>query len=369
MIKAIETSYKGYRFRSRLEARWAVFFDALGIKWEYEKEGYDLGAYGYYLPDFYLPEAESFIEVKPKPSSFCPNQRLYLAGKFTGGTGKNTPVDWREDFVDLKSYSYDGASSIPTDAWEDTYCGFSYAGPFPIDLVSGHASSMGHFEDCAHEDGYEDDEEYASCSLRETQRAKICEAVKPAHLRFDSERTSVMQKCLAQIDSADVVFAWIEGHDCYGTLAEIGYAKAKGKQVIVGVHGDLAGGELWFAQSMADICVKANDAKEAFNHVFPLSDEEKKAKSLAKQLRLDESGRYTWRKRNGKVGIVSGDPADHLISLFRSNGFVRYCNFNLQWGGKPGISLFIPNYTQLNFDHAVNAARSARFEHGEKPYV
>ena len=26
-IKAIETYYKGYRFRSRLEARWAVFFD------------------------------------------------------------------------------------------------------------------------------------------------------------------------------------------------------------------------------------------------------------------------------------------------------------------------------------------------------
>jgi len=27
MIKAIETQYRGYRFRSRLEARWAVFFD------------------------------------------------------------------------------------------------------------------------------------------------------------------------------------------------------------------------------------------------------------------------------------------------------------------------------------------------------
>lgn len=27
-IKAIDTYYKGYRFRSRLEARWAVFFDA-----------------------------------------------------------------------------------------------------------------------------------------------------------------------------------------------------------------------------------------------------------------------------------------------------------------------------------------------------
>ncbi len=43
-IKAIETRYKGYRFRSRLEARWAVYFDTLGWKWEYEKEGYDFSA-------------------------------------------------------------------------------------------------------------------------------------------------------------------------------------------------------------------------------------------------------------------------------------------------------------------------------------
>ena len=53
-LKAIETEYKGYRFRSRLEARWAVFFDACGVKWEYEPEGYDLGNGTYYLPDFLL---------------------------------------------------------------------------------------------------------------------------------------------------------------------------------------------------------------------------------------------------------------------------------------------------------------------------
>lgn len=55
MLTAIETEYKGYRFRSRLEARWAVFFDKLDIAWEYEKEGYDLGETGWYLPDFWLP--------------------------------------------------------------------------------------------------------------------------------------------------------------------------------------------------------------------------------------------------------------------------------------------------------------------------
>lgn len=53
-LKAIQTEYKGYKFRSRLEARWAVFFDALGVKWEYEPEGYDLGNGVYYLPDFLL---------------------------------------------------------------------------------------------------------------------------------------------------------------------------------------------------------------------------------------------------------------------------------------------------------------------------
>ena len=63
-FKPIETRYKGYRFRSRLEARWAVFFDALGIAWEYEKEGYTLADGTKYLPDFWLPEQGWWWEVK-----------------------------------------------------------------------------------------------------------------------------------------------------------------------------------------------------------------------------------------------------------------------------------------------------------------
>lgn len=63
-IKAIQTQYKGYHFRSRLEARWAVFFDALGLEWEYEPEGFELGDGVYYLPDFYLPKLKAWVEVK-----------------------------------------------------------------------------------------------------------------------------------------------------------------------------------------------------------------------------------------------------------------------------------------------------------------
>lgn len=64
MIKPIETIYNGYRFRSRLEARWAVFFDAAGIEYKYEAEGFDLGDGVYYLPDFYLPKRDLYVEVK-----------------------------------------------------------------------------------------------------------------------------------------------------------------------------------------------------------------------------------------------------------------------------------------------------------------
>lgn len=62
-IKAIETIYKGHRFRSRLEARWAVFFDSLNIPYEYEPEGLSINGV-YYLPDFYLPDCKQFFEVK-----------------------------------------------------------------------------------------------------------------------------------------------------------------------------------------------------------------------------------------------------------------------------------------------------------------
>lgn len=68
-IKAIETVYNGYRFRSRLEARWAVFFDAAGIKYEYEPEGFTDGDLCY-LPDFYLPDHNVYVEVKPHREGF-----------------------------------------------------------------------------------------------------------------------------------------------------------------------------------------------------------------------------------------------------------------------------------------------------------
>jgi hypothetical protein len=62
--KAIETEYNGYKFRSRLEARWAVVFDWLKVKYQYEPQGFELEDGLRYLPDFYLPEHKLYVEIK-----------------------------------------------------------------------------------------------------------------------------------------------------------------------------------------------------------------------------------------------------------------------------------------------------------------
>src|SRR6267378_3728953 len=66
-MKVIETHYKNCKFRSRLEARWAVFFDALRIEWLYEPEGYEMFDGTRYLPDFYLPRFNRGIYAEVKP--------------------------------------------------------------------------------------------------------------------------------------------------------------------------------------------------------------------------------------------------------------------------------------------------------------
>lgn len=86
-IKPIETCYNGYRFRSRLEARWAVFFDAIGIKYLYENEGFDLGDGIYYLPDFYLPDANQFFEVKADIKNIPENERAKI-NRLADASGK-----------------------------------------------------------------------------------------------------------------------------------------------------------------------------------------------------------------------------------------------------------------------------------------
>ena len=88
-IQPIETRYKGYRFRSRLEARWAVFFDSLGITWEYEPEGFET-PHGRYLPDFRIRLADKTAWFEVKPDNFNEDDPRW--GALVAGTQTNLVV-------------------------------------------------------------------------------------------------------------------------------------------------------------------------------------------------------------------------------------------------------------------------------------
>ena len=85
----IPTRYKGYYFRSRLEARWAVFFDHLDLDWEYEPQGYILDGTPY-LPDFKLilpGEGLVFAEVKPAEADWHEGRHVRLCRALARDTG------------------------------------------------------------------------------------------------------------------------------------------------------------------------------------------------------------------------------------------------------------------------------------------
>ena len=133
-IKPIETYYNGYRFRSRLEARWAVLFDALNIQYEYEAEGYYLPNGEKYLPDFVLHGGSYrcpdplFVEVKGQMTKKDAAKIRIFAGLCPEHEYVNTCEDCKYlkiqmDF-DHKGYSYEATCGID----------ISYNGDFVVGL-------------------------------------------------------------------------------------------------------------------------------------------------------------------------------------------------------------------------------------------
>ena len=105
-IKSIKTEYDGIKFRSRLEARWAAFFNEM--KWEWIYEPYDLDGW---FPDFLITGRTEplLVEVKPFTSphkrtmqkietalrnSDCPLDVLLVGPGVTSILGSNSSLGW-----------------------------------------------------------------------------------------------------------------------------------------------------------------------------------------------------------------------------------------------------------------------------------
>jgi len=123
-IQAIETHYAGCRFRSRLEARWAVFFDRLGIRWEYEPQGFQVtyrlsladGTFNY-LPDFWLPNYKLWVEVKGSLTEPEAERLLNAAASLSSNNGGGCHDSGGHDLLVLGSVPHLG---LPSTTWSPT---------------------------------------------------------------------------------------------------------------------------------------------------------------------------------------------------------------------------------------------------------
>lgn len=76
--------YSNVISESILEAKWAVFFDMIGIPWKHKPKSFLLKDGSHYTPDFYLPEAGEFFECIDSAS----DKTFHLLGQFMKETGK-----------------------------------------------------------------------------------------------------------------------------------------------------------------------------------------------------------------------------------------------------------------------------------------
>lgn len=175
-----------------------------------------------------------------------PRRKIYLGGKVE----KNC---WRHKIVDgLRGKDWDDGP-LPCAVHIDGES-FDYAGPFFVSCDHGcYHGPQTHgclgqnvTEEC---DGEQIDTGWTHDCIEWLGRNRL---IDDHGCRLDADGQSfVVNKCLASIDNADVVMAWIDSADCFGTLCEIGFAMGKYKEVWVAFSDSKLFQEMWFIARIA----------------------------------------------------------------------------------------------------------------------
>jgi hypothetical protein len=209
------------------------------------------------------PELYGAVELllSPKPALFGREiKSVYLAGKIT-----DSP--WRKQFfepgVNPRCEPCEGPCH---DAWFEPGCvpvpgskwSLDFTGPFWLDVSCGHGTPS----EGAHAFG----------ELLTGAGSGTVHGLKT----FQTDGNYVRDRCLDGVSRADLIFAWIDGLDCFGTMAEIVWAysrKLRGQSghpviVIAPSHVIDFSKEAWFITGMADAVVHSRSPVEAWEKLW-----------------------------------------------------------------------------------------------------
>ena len=134
-ITPIETRYMGHYFRSKAEARFAVFLDCLGVKWDYEPQGFDLGNGLKYLPDFKIYNVEIWDENwtlkkdwaehndKCHYDTYEPKMLDHIWVEVKGMWKDDKPGELSDfDYAKINRFVFDGSESVINPLWVAGNC-------------------------------------------------------------------------------------------------------------------------------------------------------------------------------------------------------------------------------------------------------
>lgn len=141
---------------------------------------------------------------------------VYLAGKIE-------PNDWRNRFYRCRNIAYTDADFIADGGVIEASESLTITGPFFMSCDHG----------CYHGDGQHGvGAKNGGCS------------------GHSFTRDEVFKICKSQIDKAEIVVAYIDCRECYGTIAEIGYAHAIGKDILIFFANAELKEDMWFVDKM-----------------------------------------------------------------------------------------------------------------------
>ena len=171
--------------------------------------------------------------IARKMNTIAPN--VYLAGKVS----KNC---WRNTIVDLRCASWNEppcSEPLSENAFwpmlevvikeKHVHAKLDYVGPYFVSCDHG----------CFHGD--------RSHGMMPSREDVCRDVLAPAVSDPVDTRSIVRRLCLDALRRADIVFAWIESLDAFGTLFELGYAASLGKRIVIAAPYDLDLREWWFA--------------------------------------------------------------------------------------------------------------------------
>lgn len=255
--------YRVQKFQSDCHARWAAFYDRIGLPWRYKPRPIEVDGTAC-VPDFLITVDDTTIvhTAAPIDPDIRP-LRVYLGGKMS------TAHEWRGEAASTSRNHRDGVgdwelAENPATAWLDNARTASLDGA-PFELIGPFPSSCDH--GCSHNP--------TSCHMAET-----CS---------DSRPTAILTACFETLAKADLLCAHIGTPEAYGTIAEIAWAVARKIPTSLTLDWDLCaelirhrGGklhwqgavgshDLWFIETMVQqargsVSAQVHDAGEARKH-------------------------------------------------------------------------------------------------------